>query len=142
MVVVNWKTGLYSFLFYGKVGNGWGLGEMILGNNLLGDVNDKFGVYQRRTRYGRNIISKAKYQVPYDPKTDRQIESRKNWARMMTIWKILTEEEKNLYIKNSVKYKLNRQQTMFKMYQKQRPSEIGFYQIGFHYLGHLQINEN
>lgn len=141
MVVVNWKSGLYSFLFYGKVGNGWGLGEMILGDNLLGDVNEKFGVYQRRTRYGKLIISKAKYQVPFDPKTDRQIESRKNWARIIKIWKIYTEEEKQFFEPASKVYNLNTQQSMLKMYQKQRPSEIGFYQIGYHYLGHLQINE-
>lgn len=141
MVVVNWKSGLYSFLFYGKVGNGWGLGEMILGDNLLGDVNEKFGVYQRRTRYGKLIISKAKYQVPFDPKTDRQLESRKNWARIIKIWKIYTEEEKQFFEPAAKVYNLNTQQSMLKMYQKQRPSEIGFYQIGYHYLGHLQINE-
>lgn len=141
MVVVNWKSGLYSFSFYGKVGNGWGLGEMILGDNLLGDVNDKFGVYQRRTRYGRNIISKAKYQVPFDPKTDRQIESRKNWARIISIWKNYTDEEKQFFEPAAKVYNLNAQQSMLKMYQKQRPSEIGFYQLGYHYLGHLQITD-
>lgn len=141
MVVVNWKTGLYSFSFYGKIGKSWGLGEMILGDSFLGDINDKFGVYQRRTRYGRFLISRAKYQVPYDPKTLRQIESRNNWARIITIWKQYTDSEKLLYNNAAIFYNLNNQQSMLKMYQKQRPSELGFYQLGYHYLGHLQINE-
>lgn len=141
MVVVNWKSGLYSFNFYGKLGKGWGLGEMILGDSLIGDENDKFGVYQRRTRYGRNIISKARYQVPFDPKTLKQLDSRSNWARIIAIWKSYTQLEKQNFSNLSIVYGLNEQQTMLKLYQKQRPSDIGFLQLGFHYLGSLQIEE-
>lgn len=139
MAIVNWKSGLYSMQFWGKVGTSWGMGEMILGDSYLGVFSPFFGVYQRRKGRKSKILVKCRYQVPPDPKTPAQLASRYYMGDINKIFKELTETELQKLRNESIRVGLNNFQVHARFMQLERPSQLGAMHLGFSNLGELRV---
>lgn len=63
-----------------------------------------FGIYQVRTRYGKQVVVKEKYYNPTNPQTPTQQAWRAHLADAIVNWKALTPDEKNVYNERA-KYK-------------------------------------
>jgi hypothetical protein len=137
MVIVNFKTGLLSLSSYGKIGDSWGLGEMICGDTLIGNENKIFGVYQRRKGLKGTIIVKMIYRVPPDPKTSKQLASRFFFTRMIKSYYSLSQENKDLLESLAKPLHLSGKNIYCILYQKQKPSFCGSLDLGYSQIGDL-----
>lgn len=139
MVIVNWKTGLKSMQSWGKIGNSWGIGNMILGDVRLGSSVEFFGVYQRRRGRKSQIIVRCYYQIPPDPKTPAQLSSRYYMGDINKTFHNLSNDQLNTLFVEGNKKALNRFQIYARYMQLERPSYLGVMHLGFSYLGDLKV---
>ena len=63
-----------------------------------------FGIYQIRTRDGKQVQVKRKYYVPTNPQTIPQQANRQKYANALIGWQNLTNDQKEVYNKKA-KYK-------------------------------------
>ena len=55
------------------------------------------GIYQVRTRFGKQVVVKEKHYVPTNPQTEPQQAWRGTFAAAVTSWQGLTPEQKDVY---------------------------------------------
>lgn len=140
MAKVTGLNKLLSLEAYGKIGNPFGLGNFILGQSFVGEDSKHWGVYQRRkTKTSGRIIVKYAYQVPYDPATALQMESRFFFKNIIAMYHHLTYEEFTLLDFLADQAKLNVQQILVRLYQKDKPSVLGNLNIGYCEFGDLTV---
>lgn len=125
---------------HGHTGKPNGLGEMVLGFSYMGQHNFYYGVFQRRnTRNGR-VVSKIRYLIPFDPKTDKQKQNRYRYANFSLIY-----NNESLILKDLLKEKskgtlMNHQNLYLKNVIKQKPTMLGAFILGDNNISCLTIN--
>lgn len=108
----------FDFGVRGKFGKGTEYGEQIYGGIFYGEEEHKFdtgegsptiryGIYQKRTEYGRTIWVRMKFYIPSNPQTAPQQAWRGSFASGMTDWGNLTQEQKNVYNEDAKKFRIH-----------------------------------
>ena len=72
-------------------------GTRTYGNFCYGDMDNIWGIYQRRHRQGKVIYSRLKFYIPSNPRTAPQQSNRTKFTTGMTAWGNLTQNQKNVY---------------------------------------------
>ncbi len=102
-----------------KIGHAWGYGEKIYGQirygatmilhrlgrygmgtrgeTKYGDVIERHGIYQIRSRYNGSIIVKEKFYLPTNPQTETQQTHRQKLTDAVAGWQGLTNNQKEIY---------------------------------------------
>lgn len=104
MVVVEVASHGVAIQTRGKIGAPSAYGSAGYGIFEYGAGADKFGIYQVRTKYGKQVVVKQKYYNPTNPQTVAQQAWRQIYADSIVAWQALTPAEKDVYNKR-VKYK-------------------------------------
>ena len=99
------RTGQYGEMQYGA--NAIGVqnlfisradyGSIIYGDNLIGDIDEFTGIYQRRHDGDEITICRQKFWVSKNPRTESQQANRHKFRDAIAAWHSLTENEKMFY---------------------------------------------
>lgn len=77
-------------------------GSSVLGDSFFGDMILLSGIYQNRTAWDHVPISREKYYIPKNPRSDLQQANREKMAIAVAAWQALSSEEKKVYNQNAV----------------------------------------
>ena len=110
---------LYSMSAWGKMGKTAQVGEMQMGDNvvgvqnafisrcefgtitpgdnIVGDLDEFNGIYQRRHSENGIVVAKQKWWVSKNPRTIDQQGNRSKFAEAIDEWHNLTDEERSFY---------------------------------------------
>lgn len=104
MAVINKAEHGMGMEIRGKQGAPSSYGTAGYGIFYYGSGAKFFGIYQVRTRYGKQVVVKTKYYFPINPKTPNQQICQTHFADAIAAWNALTPDEKNVY-NEKTKYK-------------------------------------
>lgn len=99
----------------GKIGAPSAYGSTGYGTFEYGAGADILGIYQVRTRYGKQVVVKMKYYTPTNPQSIAQQANRQKYADSVTAWQALTDNQKEIYNENA-RYK---QYSGYNLFQKE-----------------------
>lgn len=88
----------------GKVGAPSAYGTRGYGIFHYGSGSKFHGIYQMRTRFGKQVLVKEKYYVPTNPQTETQQANRQKLTDGVAAWQALTSPQKSVYNERA-KYK-------------------------------------
>lgn len=80
-----------------KLGRSSEYGQKLYGNFEYGEQDDRFGIYQMRTRYGKQILVKEIFYWPTNPQSVAQQANRQKYADAILAWQGLTDNQKEIY---------------------------------------------
>lgn len=80
-----------------KLGRSSEYGQRLYGNFEYGEQNNKFGIYQIRSRYGKQVMVKENFYWPTNPQTEAQQANRQKYTDGIVAWQGLTSEQKEIY---------------------------------------------
>lgn len=98
---------IYSQFRYGEEVPIWGpsqYGYASFGEDSFGEASSRWGIYQIRTRFGKQTPVKEKYYSPSNPQTAPQQTNRQKLTDGVLAWQNLTEDQKDVYNERA-KYK-------------------------------------
>jgi len=77
------------------------MGTITAGDNIVGDIDEFNGIYQRRHSEKGIVIAKQKWWVSKNPRTEPQQANRGKFADAIAAWHDLTDDEKSFYNQKS-----------------------------------------
>ena len=80
-----------------KLGRSSEYGQKLYGKFEYGEQDDKFGIYQIRSRYNGSIIVKENFYWPTNPQTETQQAHRQKLTDGVAAWQALTNNQKEIY---------------------------------------------
>jgi hypothetical protein len=86
-------------------------GEAMFGDGGYGSTNPNpdawfYGIYQMRRCQEGYIPVQMKFYKPYNPQTEAQDAQRMKLRQAVLAWQLLTDEQKQVYNENAVKYRI------------------------------------
>ena len=97
MVVVNPIDEAIAIQTRKKLGRSSEYGQRLYGNFEYGEQDDRFGIYQIRSKYNGPIIVKENFYWPTNPQTESQQAHRQKMTNAVAAWQGLTDEQKEIY---------------------------------------------
>lgn len=97
MVVINPANHGVAKQIRGKIGASSAYGTAGYGLFEYGAGADVFGIYQVRSRFGKQVVVKEKYYNPTNPQSIAQQTNRQKYADSIVAWQGLTSNQKEIY---------------------------------------------
>ena len=97
MAIINPTDEAIGVTIRKKLGRSSEYGQRLYGNFEYGEQDDKFGIYQIRSRYDGQIIIKENFYWPANPQTAPQQANRQKYADAIVAWQGLTNNQKEIY---------------------------------------------
>lgn len=72
-------------------------GYKTYGGAKYGEARCPYGIYQTRTRYGKQTNVREKFYIPSNPQTEAQQANRATYAAGIVAWQALTPSQKDVY---------------------------------------------
>jgi len=105
MAVVNSTDEAIGTQIRKKLGRSSEYGQRLYGKFEYGEQNNKFGIYQMRTKYGKQVIVKEIFYWPSNPQSVPQQANRQKLTDAVIAWQALTDNQKEIYNERA-RYKL------------------------------------
>lgn len=137
MVVVEGADNLISIRAAGAFGRPNGLGQMFLGWNELGEINELAGIYQTRRRKNGALYVRMNHYVQTNPQTAKQQSWRDFFKRIMSIWHNLSDIEKSFLEHMKMWKGMSGWNRYARAYMRRKPTDLGNCVLGMSELGEL-----